>query len=327
MKRASLLAVFCLLACSSSSSSPTNATPPPEGGDAGPSADAAPSPSGPSPAAAEKGWWDALHAADPKAGAAAIAQLQAVYDANPKHPRNTMILAATNMWLAAEAGRDPTTAAQIGQTYGPPAARYFQEAQALNPNYGFITGFVGFLLFDQGSQTNNAAMVSQGKQLIDQGLQQLPIADWFFELLEAERVPPNDPQVQKTIDAAWASYETCAGQPLDHKNPDFSAYFKNGQGVQFCSDDDKVPFGVEGLLLHFGDLLVKQGSVDVAKAVYQAAQSRTQFQSWPHKDTLSARLTSDLNARAAAYQGDPKTWPSFGEPPYSCTICHGVSGK
>jgi hypothetical protein len=326
MMRTHLLAVFCLAACSSSSSTP-DTPPPPNDADAGPSADAAPAQSGPSAATAEKGWWYALHAGDPKAGQAALASLQAVYDANPKHSRNTMILAATNMWLVAEAGRDPSTAAQVGQTYGPAAARYLQEAQALNPGYGFITGFVGFLLFDQGSQTNNLTMVTQGKQIIDQGLQQLPIADWFFELLEAERVPPSDPQIEKTIDAAWTGFDMCAGQPLDRKNPDFSRYFANGKGVQFCSDDDKAPFGVEGLLLHFGDLLVKQGSVDVAKAVYLAAQSRQEFQRWPHKDTLNARLASDLNARAAAYMGDPKTWPPFGEPPYSCTICHGVTGK
>jgi hypothetical protein len=326
MKRSLFLAFFSLAACSSSSSTPTPDTPaapdagaPPAAGDAGPSA--------PSAAAAQQALWDAMHAADPKAGEAAIAQLQAVYAANPKNPHNTLLLGAGSMWLVAESGRDPASAGAIGQKYGPMAGQYLQEAHGMNPTYGFITSFVGFLLFDQGSNTSNDGMVTQGKQLIDQGLSQSPLSGWFFELLEAERVPPNDPQVQKALDGAWTYYDTCAGQPIDRTHPDFSAYFAKGPGTQFCASDDISPFATQGLMFHFGDLLVKQGKVDLAKTVYESVQASPGFDKWPHKDTLNARLGSDLAARAAAYNGDPKTWPALGEPPYSCTICHGVTGK
>jgi hypothetical protein len=245
----------------------------------------------------------------------------------PPNQYATLLVGMDATWQLAETGRNPAQAQQIGQTYGPMASQYLQEAHGLDPTDPFTTALTGFTLWNAGMQTNNTMWVTQGKALVDQAYMEKPELGWFVELILAQNLPVNDPQMTTAITDGWNYFSICGGTTLDPSAPDFTAYMAQTKTSTrtFCVNDMLAPHVVEGSLLYFGDLLVKSGSVNAAKAAYAAAQSSSDYATWPHHDAVDARVSADLDARAALYQGDSSTWPPFAASPYVCGTCHNTS--
>jgi hypothetical protein len=276
------------------------------------------------PNAAETAFWNAFWAGDMTAGASDVAALQAKASANPQDWYANLLTGMDATWLLAEAGRDPQTAQQAGETYGPIAGQFLGTAHAINPQDAFTTALDGFLVWNAGMQMQNTQQAAQGKGLVDQAYAQQPELGWFLELIIAQFSPLNDPQMQTAIDAGWKYLSICSGTTVDPKNPDLTAYLAQAKTSTkaFCANDSIAPHMVEGSLLYFGDLLVKSNAVPAAKTMFAAAQTTKDYANWPHKDVVDARVTADLDARAALYQGAPSQWPSFAASPYVCGTCH-----
>lgn len=303
-----LFALVAPLACSSSPGAETDA-----GADA--------------PAAnAQDIFWTAFAAGDTASGAADIPALESLAAGSEGQPDwySTLLVGMDATWQLAEIGRDPSHAAQTGATYGPIAGQYLGQAHGMNPSDNFTTALTGFTLWNAGTQTQNPQQAQQGKALVDQAYAAQPELGWFLELIIAQFSPVADPQMQTAIDAGWKYFSICGGTTLDPNAPDFSAYLAQATTStrRFCVNSTIAPHMVQGGLLYFGDLLVKAGSVAAAKTAYGAAQASKDYAAWPHKDVVDARATADLAARAAAYQGDPSTWPAFAASPYVCGTCH-----
>ena len=294
-----------------------NAATPSDAGNDAPTADAGPS--------VEQAFWTAFWAGDLSAGAADIPPLQqAASSSSPPGFYDSLLVGMDATWQLAESGRNPQTAAQIGQTYGPVAGQFLGQAHGINPSDTFTTALLGFTVWNGGVQTNNSAMITQGKGLVDQAYAEKPELGWVLELIMAQFVPVNDPQMQTAITAGWSYFSLCGGTTVDPTNPDLSAYLAQTKTSTrtFCVNDTLAPHMVEGSLLYFGDLLVKSNNPTAAKPFYAAAQSSADFAAWPHKDIVTSRLSSDLTARAASYQGPSSSWPSFAASPYVCGTCH-----
>ena len=88
-----------------------------------------------------------------------------------------------------------------------------------------------------------------------------PSSGWFVELILAQNLPVNDPQMTTAITDGWNYFSICGGTTLDPSAPDFTAYMAQTKTSTrtFCVNDMLAPHVVEGGLLYFGDLLVKSG--------------------------------------------------------------------
>jgi hypothetical protein len=316
---AKIMLPVLLLGCSSNPSTPSDAGT----NDAAQASDAA----GDGAVSPEQAFWTAFWAGDLAAGAAAVPALQAASSVQPPDWYSTLLVGMDATWQLAEIGRNPSQAQQTAQTYGPMASQYLGQAHGLNPTDAFTTALDGFTVWNAGMQTNNSQWVTQGKALVDQAYQQTPELGWFLELILAQNLPVSDPQMQTAITDGWSYFSICGNETMNQSNPDFAAYLAQAKtGTRrFCANDSLAPHMVEGSFLYFGDLLVKAGSVSAAKAVFAAAQTTPDYASWPHHDVVDARVSSDLTARSAMYQGAPSTWPPFAASPYVCGTCHNTT--
>lgn len=276
---------------------------------------------------AEKSFWTAMHAGDFGASASVAADLQKQYDANPNEPRNAFLLGAVHFWRTAEAARDPANAQAVRAKSAPLATKYLQEAHDRDPSNAFVTGFLGMNL---GGTASDASTLARAKALVDEAYQEDAYFIGFIQMLLSHGLTRDDPGLRASIDTAVHSFELCAGTTLDRAHPDMQPHFATlkASGNPFCWDNAIAPHVVEGAWFHIADNYLKLGKIDVAKVWYANVRALETFPSWPHKGVLDRRNDADLPALAAAYaSGDPLAWPSQGDAPYTCTLCHGNTGK
>jgi hypothetical protein len=129
----------------------------------------------------------------------------------------------------------------------------------------------------------------------------------------------------------FQTFDACFGANVDRNNPDITPFLglETQTGPKrVCWDDDIAPHNLEGFLLFFGDLLVKQGNVDVARVAYNDVLKVRQYPSWPYQSLVQDRLSTDLNAKAALYaDADPSNDPPLGANGQNrgCAYCHASS--
>jgi hypothetical protein len=92
------------------------------------------------------------------------------------------------------------------------------------------------------------------------------------------------------------------------------------------SEGDIAPHSFEGFMLNLGDGLVKAGQIAVARVAYANAKYADNYASWPYRQVLEAKASSDLYARAALYADSVSSVdPSLGVPGRSCVYCHATA--
>jgi hypothetical protein len=258
-----------------------------------------------------------------------IAGLDEAHAQNPDDAHMTFLLGAAHLWRVAEGARDPEHDVEITQTHAPLVGQLFGEALQRDPANAVPAGFFGLFLFDSGLAFGDPAMQGQGEALLGQAAAAHPEFGLFSQALALRNVPVDDPRLQKAVDAFWQWLDVCMGAPVDRADPDLSAFLTPDMIASFtgprafCWETSKVPNAAKGTLLIGADLLVKAGAVDAARVMYQNATRVPNYASWPHRDTVDARLTEDLTARAALYRdADPTNDPVQGVPPFTCTVCH-----
>ena len=73
-----------------------------------------------------------------------------------------------------------------------------------------------------------------------------------------------------------------------------------------------------------GDLLVKNGDVELAQKIYANARLSPDYATWPYRQLLELRIRdADANvARFAAPVGDARHVPIGRSSPMACVSCH-----
>jgi hypothetical protein len=279
---------------------------------------------------AQQAFWTAFNSGDYSAAPGLSDELQAEAQASPQDAERAVMFGIANIWMAAEAQRDPATAQQVQAMRDPIGMMSLGQALSIDPHKFFASGFLGVSTVDLGILTQDPSKVGQGWGLIDQAYADNSGFASFVKLTASRWLPPDDPKVQEAIDAMYSFYDDCIGGTLDRNNPDYTPYFtlatKPG-GKRFCWNSDEAPHAFEGSFLWMGDALVKSGKLDAAKVFYQNAKNSPDFATWPHAAVITDRLSADLSARQAMYTGtDPTHWPQFGDGAYTCTVCHAKTG-
>ena len=314
------LAIFCSLGLSHSS---------------GQSAETSPANRTGTDAAIER-FWAIFQGNDYAAIPEAQARLQAALKQDSENPTLYALLGATHFWHAGEYTRDPKPDLNVLQQDLPTAVQLFQTALNLDYNtqhaigYAYndhLPGFVGVTTVHVGQMTADSSLIAKGDQMLDYSVYQFPEFNNFNRWAAHNADPRDSESYRKGLDSLWQALDACIGGTIDRTNPDVRPYLylqaPVGRKSTCWSENEMAPHSFEGLMLNFGNGLVKAGQVDVARIIYANAQYAKNYSAWPYRQVLESIEASDLSARAALYaDNDPTNDPPVTVPNRSCVYCH-----
>jgi len=139
---------------------------------------------------------------------------------------------------------------------------------------------------------------------------------------------PGDPEFSQALEYMWQSVDLCAGEVVNRADPlpQMRARIRDERReglARACSNSWLAPHSFEGFWLFFGDLLTKNGDLDLARAMYEFTQTAQNYERWPFKHVLEDRLANlqhnAMNFRLPVAEQDPKYHPVA---EWSCTVCH-----
>jgi hypothetical protein len=254
------------------------------------------------------------------------AALTAAYLKNPNDPKLALLLGHAHFWRAAERGRDPQAGPGITDSLVL-ANFYFSEAYRLQPDDHRIAGWLASTQMALGSVHGDERAIRRGYFMLKESARADPEFNDFTLGYVMSRLPAGDPKLAEAVQAMWANLDLCAGHKVDRRNPDLSVLGSGGipEGPRrVCFNGPYTPHNVEGFFLAFGDLLVKTGDPERAKAVYLQARVSPAYESWPFKALLEERVkTADIRAAQFASLKDAANAPEMiGASSRACAVCH-----
>ena len=255
------------------------------------------------------------------------AALTAAYLKDPGDAEMALLTGHAHLWRISERGRDP--AAGPGVTDALVLANfYFNEAYRLRPGDHRIAGWLASTQMALGSVHADERAKRRGYFMLKESVHAFPEFNKFTLGYVMSRLPAGDPKLAEAVQAMWTNLDLCVGHKVDRRNPDLSAL---GSGsvpdgpTRVCFNGPHTPHNVEGFFLAFGDLLVKTGDAQLAKAVYLQARVSPAYESWPFKALLEERAaTAQIRAASFAARTDPSELPDamISTSTRACAICH-----
>ncbi len=299
--------------------------------------DAAPPPAGdpqpiPSPEAdqARALFWQTFRTEDLAQAAEATRALQEVYDAQPQHANNTLLLGLSLLWQLSEAERMPNLSQSQIPTLAFSSLTALQEARALAPNDHRIYSWLGPVMYGTALGTGNEEMAAQAVALLDEGVELYPEFNLFTRAQQNSLAPLNSPQWAQALDDMWRSVELCIGQKVEREPAEIMAFINQNaaDAPSACGNSPLADHNTEGFLLFFADLLSKAGETELARTTLEALPQVPSYDAWPYRHLVDERLMS-LDARVMRFQnGDPSDDPRLiAEAPYNCSYCHADEGS
>jgi hypothetical protein len=284
-------------------------------------------------------FWSVYHGNDYAGIAEVQQQLETALPSDPHNPTLYALLGATHFWHVGEAARDPNAQAdkQILAQDMPTAAALFQKALDLDyyteHSIGYINddhlpGYLGITTVHTGQEYSDQSLIAKGDGILDFAVYQFPEFNnfnrWAAHLEDAR----DSATYQTALDSLWQGIDACIGAKIDRRNPDLKPYLglltAVGRKKACWWKGDMAPYSFEGLILNFGNGLVKAGQIDAARVMYANAKYADNYETWPYRNVLETIAASDLNARAALYapNANPQNAPPLNVPNRSCVYCH-----
>lgn len=245
---------------------------------------------------AEQNFWDTLHQGGYNNLPKTIYLLSAAYIENPHDPNLAAFLGFAHIWMIAERQRQQTLDPRIVE-HITLAKKYFADAITLAPHDPRVLGFYGDALLIEGKIFNDQRAQTKAYFILKRAIHAWPQFNYFTAGYPLSTLPSNSKLFNQGLVWQWKTLDICAGQRIDHYDPDFYPYMKleTQKGLaRACWNSWIAPHNFEGFFLNFGDMLVKKGDWQTAIKIYRNARlSKTYFQ-WPYRDVLEQRI---LNAR------------------------------
>ncbi|WP_394835701.1 hypothetical protein LVJ94_02070 [Pendulispora rubella] len=276
-------------------------------------------------------FFDDFHASRYSLAARHAQALDGAAAAAPQDGPVSFVRGLAHLWHVGEFARDPRPNGPALETEARASLELFSTAKQKNPDDARVDCFLGLQQLNAGRAIHDDALVQQGYATLEAGVRAWPQFSLFCKSLAYDGLPASDPDYAKAVDAAFDTYEACFGEKADRNHPDISKYLDRATDTgpnRACWNDWIAPHNAEGFYLYWGDLLVKQGKVDVARIVYNNAKLVKEYPKWPYKSLLDDRLNANLQAKAALYwDADPKNDPPLGgaSAGHACTYCHAAT--
>jgi tetratricopeptide (TPR) repeat protein len=289
--------------------------------------DAATSVAGDVARTANERFWSALHGADYGAYPQALAAVEAALAAAPEDPLQNAHLGWLHMWHLAEAGSFGTTPQDMSADLTA-AGEYFKRAVTLDPNEARYLGFYATTLVVQSALVPDPIRSRRAEAVLDRAVRMWPEFNLFTAGYIHSSDPDDSPEYSRAVRRMWRNLDVCAGRRVSRVHPDFAKYLPLETTVgpkRACWNSSIAPHNVEGFFLNFGDMLVKQGDVALARAMYVNARLSKTYTEWRYRDVLERRIT-DAEANVAVFRDStPSTTGDahvMVRSNFACMACH-----
>ena len=276
--------------------------------------------------AANTRFWEALHAGKYDELPQVVEALQAVYLDNPNDPETTAHLGFAHVWALSESSRQAQLSPAVTD-HAVLSRKYFEEAVRLVPGEARYQGFYGSMLLAEGTIHHDEKLMRRGYYTLMDSVGAWPEFNLFTAGYTMSRLPVEDPKYVDAVEYQWVTLDDCAEQKFDRVGADFSPYLaldtKTGP-KRACWNSWIAPHNYEGFFLNMGDMLVKQGQVEVAKKIYANARASKDFATWPYRAVLEERIVNaDQNVEKFRHpvRGEPQQTMMINSA-FSCTGCH-----
>lgn len=252
--------------------------------------------------------------------------LTAAYLEQPRDPKLPLLLAHTHLWKLSERARTDGRDPRITE-HAILAEKYFSEAQALNPDDARILGWLGPVRMALGTIDQRQKMVRRGYFDTLEGVHRYPEFNHFSMGFALSNLPASDPRFDQGVEHQWRNLDLCTGQEVSRDgNFDYARFMSletTTGPMRACWNGAIAPHNFEGFFLNMGDMLVKQGRVDVAQKIYAFARFSKTYDQWPYRELLE-RSILDAPERAKLFQNTSTTAPPtiMFNSDHSCTGCH-----
>jgi hypothetical protein len=282
---------------------------------------------------AERGFWEAFLAGNVEAVPAARSEMLAAFEPISADYEAARFIGMSYMLSIAEGGGPPKGGPPVGSGAPmlPPcvldnfenAAKYTTLAANLAPKSAGVIdlGHEADAVYTEGQVTRDPELVDKAKSLLSSVvIPAYPIYGYLTLAPVFVAQPPGSADFATGLESLFLLVDACTGSHVDRDNPDVSGMLENVRDPDCGNGKAHIPHNLEGTLLMFGDSLVKAGKPDAARPVYQAVTKTADYTEWAFRSIIESRLTANLDALAAAYQGsDP---PAIGSPNHPCLQCH-----
>ncbi|WP_394832276.1 hypothetical protein LVJ94_37745 [Pendulispora rubella] len=279
--------------------------------------------------AAKDAFWEAFRSMDLDAIATSRDKMIAIFNASPKDADLATIggFAYVIPVQTMRYGGPPMDPAKIPAHFEL-AVRYTQQGVDASPDEQskiFNTAFAGGVLYSAAMVKQDWAAAQKGREMEKLVTAHMPALGYATVTDLMNGAPRNSPDFATSIDSIFRLYEMCSGVKFDRARPDVRPLAKRpfANPSRDCGNAYNWPHSIQGYLLNFGDILVKNQQPDAARPVYEFISKSEGYDTWnpKFKHIVEERLASDLSKRAAEYNGaDPQKQPLIGG---GCFTCHG----
>jgi hypothetical protein len=272
-------------------------------------------------------FWEAFREARYEAIPEVRAALTAAYASEPRDAQLALLLGQLHFWKAAErareAGGSPTLADHLVL-----AEHYLGVAERLAPRDSRIPGWRGGLELALGNFHRDPGLTRRGYLRLRRAVHDYPEFNAFSLAFPLTAQPPRSPLLQEAVGLMWQALELCNREQYDRQRPEFD-YGRFGRHrtasgpARVCWNTPLVPHNMEGFFLAFGDLLLKAGHEDAARAVWLTIHQVPEYGAWRYRAALDDRLIRFAVWSRTLRDDDPTN-----DPPYmlrstiTCTGCH-----
>jgi tetratricopeptide (TPR) repeat protein len=270
-------------------------------------------------------WWQALENQDYAARDQVIEDLKAALEAHPDEGEFALSLALAHLWRIAEWDQveDADFSMYLDSATGAPDT--LVRARELCPSDERIAAWLGPMWIRMGQITGSEETLQMGWDVLEEGIAAYPEFVLFSRALVLGGLPADDPDFQGAIDAMWQNFGYCLGEEVDLDNPPAHAFLIAPEDAlgDACRNNPRAPHNLEGTAIFYGDLLAKNGDLELARSAYEQGTRTATFKDWPFQDLLHARI-ADVQARVDAYtDDDPDNDPLWiGDESHQCSVCH-----
>jgi hypothetical protein len=276
--------------------------------------------------AANRQFWDALHAGEYDAISDVLNALTAAYLENPNDPQTTAHIGFAHIWRVSESARlaspPPTITDDLVVS-----RKYFTEAVQLSPNDQRFEGFRAALELAEGTLDHDEKRLRHGYFALLDAKDAWPEFNLFTAGYSLSRLPESDPKYRDALDYQWQTLDLCAGTQVDHEHPDYARFMGLETTVgrkRACWNSWIAPHNFEGFFLNMGDMLVKSGAPKSARQIYQNAKLSKTYATWPYRAVLEQRMAdaeSNVEPFRHAQPGE-KTKTLMVYSAFACAGCH-----
>jgi hypothetical protein len=281
----------------------------------------------PSAELADRLFWKTLHSGDYAGIPPALNAMTAAYLENPSDATSAARVGWLHIWRLSERARLAFVPATITDD-ATLARRYFEEAVALQPDEARFLGFLGSATLAEASIHKNEKQTRQGYYTLRRSIDAWPEFNLFTAGYSLSLTPAESPQFKEGLEWQWQTLDLCAGEKVSRSEPSFQKYMAQATQTgpkRVCWNSEIAPHNFEGFFMNMGDMLVKAGDWQAAKAIYANARLSSTYPSWAYKGELEARIEA---AKKNVLGFNSERPPAAGSPTmmirsaYACMACH-----